>query len=704
MNHRITERTKSRKRQVADLSRLKGLFVGILACVCAQAKAAPKAILFLSSAPTLRSVFEADAPALQSLITHGGVAVMTGGPPGSVTIPTCGANGYFVYRHGFGRAGSYWEDWHIGGVPVDRHSPPRGYLASNLESYGGIVPVGGVGAAVVADTSRWFGPLRDSEIGLFEKHASLPLQVPIAIRFSRSVRSAAAGAAVVVVDPIQHYVPDDVATQQDSARVGAEDRVLAGITHACPGVPIFVVGVGEPGTSMGGSSGLLWLAASNLRGRLTSDTTRTRGVVSNLDVAPTLIAMVTGRAPSDTAGHEIETGPLEGLQHAVPKPISATIRLQEGLGILESVTDPTNYALAFGAIALIILGSLLCGSAGRPRLKRWTQRALLLPAAVPLAVAIAASRLSDTRAGYYLLAAGLTFALLAIFVLMGKALAVSREDVAPATVEIALGGFCAFVIADVARHGMALRLSPLSDFYQTGIRFYGLGNEYGALFIAAFTLVGLIALQRSGAKSPGRGGLAALGAWYAACALFVGWPTLGANMGGIVIALITGSITWYFVAGKSNVRRPWIWPLVVSILCVAAVFIVDTHSAHPTHLAYFVGGSAARQRETVLLNKAEMNARLIIQPFAWLIYALAAGFAWYWWRRLGVARRRAVLAYPWVAVGIRSVFYGGAFALLTKDTGVVMLGLMAITSIAIGVIVALEPAQPLVLLNSPERR
>jgi hypothetical protein len=271
-------------------------------------------------------------------------------------------------------------------------------------------------------------------------------------------------------------------------------------------------------------------------------------------------------------------------------------------------------------------------------------------------------------------------------------------------VELALGALCAFVIADVARHGMSLRLSPLSNFYQTGVRFYGLGNEYGALFIAAFTMLGLVALQRSGTKAPSRGGLLVLGAWYTACSLFVGWPTMGANMGGIVIALITSGIAWFFAARKSGARLAWIWPLAVAVLCLAAVFVVDTHSAHPTHLAHFAEASASRQRSAVLVNKAEMNARLIVEPQAWIIYALAAAFSWYWWRRLGVARRRAALAYPWIATGIRSVLYGGAFALLTKDTGVVMLGLMAVVSVGIGVILALEPVQMTVVPNGPERR
>lgn len=635
----------------------------LLACLCLPAGCAPKAILFLSSAPTVRSVFEADAPVLQSLITHGGVAVMTSGPEAADSFATLVSNRY-VY------------------------SKPRGagWLAERLAGIGGVAFVGN-------PDDNPSDPYSNRNPGGALNSNGWPSRP----RLIADIDTLSSDAAVLVLAPEPDWIRDP-SPGQVSRSVHDQDSILSYAMRRFPGVPIVAL------TRWGIGPRLSWLVASNLRGRLTSDTTRTHGVVSNLDVAPTIIAMVTGKAPTDTAGHAIVSGPPEGLQHGMPKPVSSTIRLQEALGVLEQVTNPTNYALAFGAIALIVAGSLLSGVTGKPRFRRWTQRALLLPAAIPLAVAIASTRLPDSKSAYYLLAAALTAASLAGFVLLGKAIAVSRDDVAPATVEIALGALCAFVMADVARHGMALRLSPLSNFYQTGVRFYGLGNEYGAVFIAAFTLVGLIALQRSGATAPGRGGLLLLGGWYGACALLVGWPSLGANMGGIVIALITGGIAWSFVAGKARVPLPWLWALTVSTVCLAAVYYADTHSGHPTHLAHFVGGSAVGQREAVLLNKAEMNARLIVQPPALLIYVLAAGFTWYWWRRLGVARRRTVQAYPWIAIGIRSVLYGGTFALLTKDTGVVMLGLMAIVSIGIGVILALEPAQPIVMMNVPERR
>ncbi|HEY3414707.1 MAG TPA: hypothetical protein VGM51_16840 [Armatimonadota bacterium] len=655
------------------------LLCALFAGLSFPARCTPKVILFLSSAPTVRDVFEADAPALQSLITHGGVAFMTTGPPDVLAVETCGANGYVTYRQRYDRdTGVVTDEARVNGALLLNSEPVRlGYLAAEVAPFGKIVPVGGPGAIAFVSTASLFMPGGPTDTGLWQGN----LSAAVPSRFARCVHAAAQHASVVVVDPIDPFNPSVLSPTEMLKRLSEEDSVLATLRKESPGASIVAIGVGE----------WMWIAVSNLHGRLTSDTTRTPGVVSNLDVAPTLIAMVTGKAPADAVGRVIRSGAPEGLRHGMPKPVEETIRLQDALGVIENATDTVNYAIAFGAIALILAGSLLSGAKGLPTLKRWLQYAMLLAVAAPLGVAVSAWRQPEAVRVFYALAVAATVALLAAFILLGRALAASREDRILATIQVAAGAFCAFVIADVARHGMPLRLSPLSNFYQTGIRFYGLGNEYGALFIAAFTFLGLVTLQRSALEKASTAAIAVLGAWYAGCALFIGWPTFGANMGGLIVALVTGGVTWYFVARRSGVRHPWLWPLLIGGFCFAAIVISDAHAVHATHIGRFFSSSDDHHRAAIVLNKVEMNARLFVTPVAWALYTLGAGFAWYWWRRLGVLRRRATQAYPWMALGVRSVLYGGVLALFSKDTGVVMLGLMAAVAIGIGVMLALEP-------------
>lgn len=590
-------------------TRLGVLLSVLLSAIGLPAQCAPKVIVYISRASSLRDVFATDRPTLQAIVRDGGTAVLTCGPPDTVWISSL-------------LEGRYTRHWESNDAP-NTQIPENGAL----------------------------------------------------------------------VDP--------------PAEPSECDRVFASTLRKVPGAIVIAVGMASPeplATGRGNGRVPTWIAVSNLHGRLTSDTTRTQGVVSNLDVAPTLIAMVTGKAPADAVGRVIRSSGAEGMVHGMPRPIAATIRLQEALGVIESATDTVNYAIAFGAIVLILTGSLVCGAKGMPALKRWLQYAMLLAVAAPLGVAIAAWRQPDAVRVFYALAVLATLAILVAFVLLGRAVAASRDDRLPAIIQIALGAFCAFVIADVARHGMPLRLSPLSNFYQTGIRFYGLGNEYGSLFIASFTFLGLVILQRSGVEKASSTAMAVLGAWYAGCALFIGWPTLGANMGGLIVALVTGGVTWYFVAKLSGLRRPWLWPILTGVCCVAAVVLFDAHSAHATHIGQYVSGSGGERRAAILVNKVEMNARLLIQPVAWALYALGAGFAWYWWRRLGVPRRRATAAYPWIALGVRSVLYGGVLALLTKDTGVVMLGLMAVVAVGIGVMLALQPPALAVIPDAARNR
>ena len=69
------------------------------------------------------------------------------------------------------------------------------------------------------------------------------------------------------------------------------------------------------------------------KGLLTSDTTRAPGVVSNLDVAPTLAAAALGQTPDGSAGHVIHAVRADGA-------VQRTVRLQTALEVLAIAGTP----------------------------------------------------------------------------------------------------------------------------------------------------------------------------------------------------------------------------------------------------------------------------------------------------------------------------------------------------------------------------
>jgi hypothetical protein len=310
-------------------------------------------------------------------------------------------------------------------------------------------------------------------------------------------------------------------------------------------------------------------------------------------------------------------------------------------------------------------------------------------------IAVAAARDPASVPAFLLLCLGATAVMTAALVAVGRAVAYARADFMPSALQLTAGAVTIYVLVVTLRGGIALALSPLSNLYLTGIRFYGLGNEYAALFLACGVLAGLVTIQRAGSRGASAAALAALGAWFVVLCLVVGWPAWGANMGGMITGFITCGIAWFLAARRSGARRAWAWPVAVSLAAFGLVVWTDVHSAHMTHVGRFVE-SAAHHSQTplaILASKVAIQWGLFTAPPAFAIYAAAAAILWLARGPLAPARRRLQRQWPWAAISLPSLLIGGGFGMLLNDTGIVMWGLMAAVALGAAAILALEPAE-----------
>ena len=173
--------------------------------------------------------------------------------------------------------------------------------------------------------------------------------------------------------------------------------------------------------------------------------------------------------------------------------------------MLAEATDATNYTIGFGLVGLVVLGTALCWPAKRfqeaRKVKRAAQTALIVAGLSPVGVALAAGTVPTSAHYYYAVALLATAGLGAAAIMGGRMLAAAPEDVMPATLQLQAGIVALFIAADVLRSGMALKLSPLSNLYLTGVRFYGMGNAVRRLSSARWSWRGC-----SRSKGPARNG------------------------------------------------------------------------------------------------------------------------------------------------------------------------------------------------------
>jgi hypothetical protein len=148
--------------------------------------------------------------------------------------------------------------------------------------------------------------------------------------------------------------------------------------------------------------------------------------------------------------------------------------------------------------------------------------------------------------------------------------------------------FVVLIVLDMSFGWGMVAHSALSGYYDSGIRFYGIGNEYMGLLIGA-------ALMSVPKKWLGWVGLG--------ITLLLGLPMLGANAGGAMAASVA-----FFPPLKS--RR---WRILLPFLVVAALAVLDRlqPGVVQSHIGQAAGKGASAWGE-IILRKLAMNARLTV--------------------------------------------------------------------------------------------
>jgi hypothetical protein len=299
-------------------------------------------------------------------------------------------------------------------------------------------------------------------------------------------------------------------------------------------------------------------------GALTSATTRRAGVVSNEDVAPTILHFFRLRVRPDMRGSPITradgTAPFDlHARHLANRRMSVPV--QAGAGAFVALTG--------------LLGALLAARPGH--WPGWLRRgaAWLSLSALPLAAAL-------LLAGHL---PQLTYAVVVAFlVIVAAAGTLFALPLFPRGILVppaAIGAAVIAVLAGEAAVGWGAALTPfLGGSELDGVRFYGLPNAFIGLLLGG----GLWAA----ASLPALGGFVLL----VTLGLFAGLPWTGANFGAAV-TLFAAAGLWLGLRLRG--RLGWKeFTLAAGVVVVGAAVVLAAHAlaGPPTHVARFLGGPA----------------------------------------------------------------------------------------------------------------
>lgn len=385
-------------------------------------------------------------------------------------------------------------------------------------------------------------------------------------------------------------------------------------------------------------------------GSPTSPSTRRPGLVTSIDIAPTLLRWVGVRPPDRMRGEPIGSGP--GL--SATRLDALRLRWSNVRGGRQAAS---LMAVVTAALTLFLLLGALRGmrAAAGPALRIGGLAVMWWPTAVLFAAGVEPA----TRMGEVSLIAGISVAL---GVLTERTLPWTRAAALPAAVGLAL------YTADLAAGGELLTRSVLGPSVVSGSRFYGVSNELEPL-LPIMLLVGLAAVL--GGRAITRATTAIYLVAGLALLVVVGSGRLGADVGGVATVSVGLAVATLVMRPGAISRGAIALAVLAPVLALAGLIVLDLAVSGGSHLSRNLlrAGSPAEVAELFQrryeLSWGVLTAGGKLTHFVGALLAVA--FAWRNRERL-----YAALPHRGWAAALAGGLAAGIAGALTNDSGPVL--------------------------------
>lgn len=396
-------------------------------------------------------------------------------------------------------------------------------------------------------------------------------------------------------------------------------------------------------------------------GQLTSATTRQSGLISGLDILPTILAWLDVPVPKGVAGHPIRVDNQ-----------SNNAELGQQIGQVHH-TYATRPAVLYSYVMLQII-TLACAAilwmagkrghvrAGLERLRRGVRLSLLAMLCFPCLLLLE-GLLPWQASGPVVLGVLIVIALLAAFGLEQSSLAQTTMIVCGATV--------ASLLIDGWTGATLMRQSYLGYDPVIGARFYGLGNEFEGVLIGSAIM--LVAAVYQLAREEVRPYIAAF--VFAAVLYYMVAPGLGTDAGGFLAGLVGFFVALFRLQGWAIGKKGLLLLTGGLVVGIAALIVGSLVTDQPlTHIGRVSQQIVTGQWEEVgrmLERKIAMNVRLIrvsIWSKVFVVSLIVLGLLALWNDRF---LRHLAVDTPFLVKGFSGVIAGSLAGLVLNDSGIV---------------------------------
>lgn len=396
------------------------------------------------------------------------------------------------------------------------------------------------------------------------------------------------------------------------------------------------------------------LSWGQTEGLVISGTTRWPGLITNMDIAPTILNILA----------------IDHNQPFIGRPASIEpLPLDEAIDWLETMGDMISVLSQYRGQVLraLVIGQILAYTAVlialivNVTLPQWAVRllqvALLLLLVAPLGLLL----WEKTPLGVLTLMFGI--------VMLKYKMTSSTRLIGAISITTALT-----IMMDVFLGSWLMRYSFLGYDPIGGARFYGIGNEFMGVLIGSAIMGWATMVEGGRFLQHRRNALGPL--FFGILTVVIGAPSLGTNVGGAISAVFGFGSTWIASAGKKVSFRTVLVLGAVTVVVLGALMLVDGansqgEQSHIGQTVELVRRDGLTALFLIITRKLAMNLKLLrysMWSYA-LIVALVGMGASFIWPSSYIAWLKE--NHPFIAKGIVGVVISASAAFIFNDSGVV---------------------------------
>lgn len=432
-------------------------------------------------------------------------------------------------------------------------------------------------------------------------------------------------------------------------------------------------------------------------GRFLSETTRTPGVLANVDFAPTILKLFDLPIPSTMIGRSLSIQrDVEFINPEFKNKFANRLaylnRIEFLSNLNESALVPSLFCMGVMTVSCIVFG-LIALRIKNNFLSVSCSAGLIFVMNAPGAFLLSTILIPPTLFEYLLRCAAISAALTLL------CFGASRVAKISPTVLCCLLNTI-LILIDLVAGQTLLKESLLSNYFIGGFRYYGIGNEYlgvmsGYALGGGFLWLDELARERAGLEAPENQSevsndatlqLQALPPRFARASLLFlwgseafafGWQGMGANAGSLAVTGGCFGIGTFLLFGK---KPEWRTATLCAIAGLGLSFLFAWTEAKFGGSAISHAGSALKAAAgergagylaEIVLRKTLLNLRLLIAPWTLFTAGLIA-IALFSIRALAGDRLKTFKeSHPWLTSARASVLTAVMTSLLFKDTGAV---------------------------------